>query len=82
MTTQRQVELLATFTNRDDAGRHFTERYTDADLTALETDGMIEITRPVHDTTGISYDCQYWHAEVTELGQAIVDQNPEYHPAQ
>jgi hypothetical protein len=81
MTTRRGVELLATFTNRDDAGRHFTERYADDDVAALEADGLIEINRPVHEPTGISYDRQYWTAEVTQLGIAIVEQNPAYHPS-
>ena len=67
------LRMLATITNRDEAGRHFTERYSDETLDALEALGMIEIDRPVHAPTGIDYDRQYWHLSVTELGQETVN---------
>jgi hypothetical protein len=78
MTTESRVFALSTLTTRDEAGRHFTERYDDATLADLESEGLIEINRPVHRPTGISYDCQYWTVEVTPSGVELVEANPEY----
>lgn len=80
MTDQEKVEALSDMTNRDHAGRHFTERYDDATLAALEADGLISITRPVHDQTGLPYDQQHWRLEVTQDGQDFFDNHPEFHP--
>jgi hypothetical protein len=80
LSTEDKVRHLATFVNRDDAGRHFTERYPDDLLDELEAEGLIEISRPVHQPTGIDYDRQYWTAEVTPEGVALVEAYPEYHP--
>ncbi len=74
-TDAELTETLGTFTNRDEAGRHFTERYDDDVLDVLESAGYIEINRPVHQPTGISYDRQYWHAEVTEAGLDFFNAN-------
>lgn len=65
------IETLATLTERDEAGRHFTEicDYLDE----LEVAGWIKIDRPVHEVTGIAYDRQYWHLEITEAGVAAVE---------
>jgi hypothetical protein len=63
---------LAHITNRDHAGRHFTETVSDADLDALEAAGLIAIERPVHHT-GIPYGQEHWTLEVTEAGQDAVD---------
>jgi hypothetical protein len=81
MTTQEQVETLATMTNRDDAGRHFTERYADAILDELEAGGLIAIDRPVHQPTGLPWGREHWTLEVTPEGVGQVEAHPEYHPA-
>jgi hypothetical protein len=65
------LDLIETFTNKDEAGRHFTERYTDEEIDALEAAGYIEVTRPVHEPTGIPYSQQYWTAEPTELAYSL-----------
>ena len=80
MTIERKVELLATLTNRDETGRHFTERYSDSDLGYLEDAGLITIDRPVHEPTGISWGCEHWTVEVTEEGVELVERCPEFHP--
>ncbi|MBK1631204.1 hypothetical protein CKO31_10730 [Thiohalocapsa halophila] len=62
---------LATLCERDEAGRHFTEV---ADwLDELETAGMIEIDRPIHEATGIPYGAEYWHLTITDAGLAAVE---------
>lgn len=76
MTTAEKVRLLSTLTTRDEAGRHFTERFARADLDQLESDGLITITRPVHQT-GIPYDQAHWSVEVLSEGVALVEANPE-----
>lgn len=73
MTYPELIDKLATMTNRDEAGRHFTERYTDEELEYLENEGLITITRPIHEPTGIPYDRQYWSLEVTEDGIELVN---------
>lgn len=74
-----QVHILSTITNRDHTGRHFTERYSDFELSALESAGLIAIDRPVHEATGIPWGHEHWTLEVTRDGQHLVDQYPEYH---
>lgn len=81
MTLEAKVRLLATMTNRDEAGRHFTERYADDELTELEEAGLIAIDKPIHSATGIPYSQDHWHLEVTEEGVDLVQANPGYHPA-
>lgn len=78
LSTERRVYLLSTMTNRDEAGRHFTERYAGDVLDDLESAGLIEITRPVHQPTGVGYSHEYWSLEVTPAGVALVDAYPEY----
>lgn len=73
--TDDQIYELGTLTTRDEAGTHFTE-YS-ASWQVFEELGLIEITRPVHDATGISYSCEYWGLEVTAAGQALIDSRPE-----
>lgn len=63
------IDLLATAYTRDDAGRHFTEWL---DWQPLEELGLIEIDRPVHVATGISYDQQYWTLHVTKSGMELL----------
>jgi len=50
-------------------------------LDDLEAEGLIVITRPVHQATGLSYDQQYWSVEATDEGQDLVDGYPEYQPS-
>lgn len=65
------IETLATLTERDEAGRHFTE--TCDCLDELEAEGLIEIDRPVHHATGIAYSMEYWHLNVTDEGISEVE---------
>lgn len=65
------VEALAGLSERDEAGRHFTE--TCYCLDELEARGWIEIDRPVHSATGIPYSREYWHLKITEAGLAEVE---------
>ena len=64
------ISSLSTACTRDDAGRHFTEWL---DWQLLETFGLIEINRPIHEHTGIPYDQQYWSLQVTDLGGKLLD---------
>jgi len=59
---------------------HFTANpeYPDDVLDDLEDAGLIRINRPVHGPTGMQYSPEYWSVEVTEDGQQLVDDNPEY----
>jgi hypothetical protein len=80
--TDDMIRILCVITNRDEAGRHFTELY-DADLLIdLETLGLIDVSRPIHEPTGIMFDRDQWSVEVTPEGQDVVDANPELHPTQ
>jgi hypothetical protein len=81
LTVPEMVAHLATMTNRDDAGRHFTERYPDALIRELEANGLVAVTRPVHRPTGIPYDESHWTLELTPTGLELVERFPEYHPA-
>lgn len=80
MTTEEQVRILAVITTRDEAGRHFTEVYYGEDLAELEADGLLRISRPVHEATGIKYGEEHYTCEVTEEGHALVEAYPEYWP--
>jgi hypothetical protein len=77
--TDDMIRELCTLTTRNEAGQHFIQwsNYCNE----LEALGLIKINRPVHAATGIAYGCDQWSLEVTEDGQAIVDANPELHPA-
>lgn len=59
------VVKLGRITNRDEAGRHFTEVYSGDWLTRMESLGLITIDRPVHEATGIPYACEYWSVAVS-----------------
>jgi len=67
------IDILSKICTRDESGRHYTEIYPEDVLAELETAGLIEVYRPVHDATGIPYDLSYWVVHVTEAGQAVVD---------
>lgn len=77
--TDDMIRELCTITTRDEAGRHFTE--TSEYWNDLEDAGLIEISRPVHAATGISYSQEEWSLEVTPRGQALVDASEDLHPA-
>ena len=66
----RLIETLATLTERDEAGRHFTETCDCID--ELEEAGLIFVARPCT-ATGIPYSAEYWHVEVTAAGVAAVE---------
>jgi hypothetical protein len=63
---------LATLSERDDAGRHFTETTAARILDRLEALDWIEIRRPIHEPTGIPYGSEHWHLTVTDAGIAAV----------
>ena len=71
------IRELCILTTKDEAGRHFTA--WSGHWQALEEAGLIAVHRPVHQT-GILYSQEYWTLEVTDLGQELVDANPELHP--
>lgn len=73
--TDEMIRELGLLTTRDEAGRHFTEwsNYYEE----LEALGLVEISRPIHEATGMSYDCQYWSILLTDEGLAVVEANPE-----
>jgi hypothetical protein len=73
MTTNDRVRILQTLTTRNEAGRHFTERYSPAVLSGLESEGLIAIDRPVHQPSGIPYDQSCWTVEVTPKGAFFVN---------
>ncbi len=72
------IRELCTLTNRDHAGRHFTQ--WSLHYGELEAAGLISICRPIHDQTGIPYGQDAWHLEVSEDGQAMVDERTDLHP--
>lgn len=80
MTTEQQVSILAIITTQDEAGQHFTARHDHDELTELEDAGLLEISRPVHEATGIPYSQEHWSVEVTQAGVDLVEANPEYCP--
>lgn len=78
MNIESKVRILSHLVTIDSSGRHFTKLVSSDDLAALEADGLISITRPVHSRTGIEYGREHWSVEVTEEGVALVEVNPEY----
>ena len=78
MTTESTVRILSTLTTRDHAGRHFTTRVSSDDIAALEAAGLIVVTRPIHEATGLPYSEEYYSVAVTEAGVELVEAYPEY----
>jgi len=72
MDIEHTVSILAGITTRDESGTHFTMSYPAAFLQELEEAGLIEVSRPVHET-GIPYSQDYWMVEVTQDGCDLVD---------
>lgn len=81
MTTETQVRILSTLTTRDSSGRHFTSRVSSADIAELEAAGLITVSRPIHEATGIPYCEEHYSVEVTAEGVELVEANPEYSAA-
>lgn len=77
--TDDMIRELCTLTTRDEGGRHFTQ-FSDY-YVELESAGLITINRPVHQPTGIPYGHEHWTLEVTEAGQALVDDRIDLHPS-
>lgn len=77
--TDDMIRELCTITTRDEAGRHFTE--TSRHWEDLEAAGLIEVFRPTHEATGITYSQEYLAVNVTDAGQALVDSSEHLHPA-
>jgi hypothetical protein len=80
MTTEQKVQILAVITTNDEAGAHFTAVYVEDNLIALEEEGLIEISRPVHEATGVDYSQEHWTVAVTQDGADLVEAHPEYCP--
>ena len=80
MKNEQKVGLLAQITTRNEAGKHFMHLYPYDVLQELEREGLLVITRPVHEATGLRYSEEYWSVEVTEEGRALVDAYPECWP--
>ena len=68
---RRVLNELADFCERTESGRHFTEAF--AFWTVLEECGWIAVHRPVHPSTGLRYDQQYYGAQLTEEGEQLAD---------
>lgn len=68
MTTSEKVRILSDLSTRDEAGRHFTNRFNSDDIASLEAEGLIEVSRPIHEPTGIPYGEEYYSVSITEDG--------------
>lgn len=64
--TREDRMLLGHLTERDEAGRHFTEIYPDEWLARMESAGYITIERPIHAATSIPYSQEYYRVEVSD----------------
>ncbi len=73
--TDEAIRELCIATTLDESGRHFTQwmNYWEE----LESAGYIEVHRPVHHATGMTYSQEYWWLEVTDAGRNLVESNPE-----
>ena len=78
MNTAEQVRILSKITTHDKTGKHFTEIYAVPDLAELEAEGLIAISRPTPEATGIPYSQEHWTVKATEDGLALVEAYPEY----
>ena len=67
-----KTKILATMSEKDEHGVHFTERYSFDLLNEMEKDGLIRIIRPEH-PTGMLYSPQYWELELTSAGVALAE---------
>lgn len=69
------LEELRVACTRDDAGRHFTGWMKH--MEGMEERGLIEIDRPVHESTGIPYSQEYWRLHVTQIGLDMINEISE-----
>ncbi len=71
----RLLWVLANLMDRDGAGRHFTcsLNWELQEVLDLESLGLVQIHRPVHEPTGIPYSLEYWSAEPSEEGFDLLD---------
>lgn len=76
-TADLYLDILSEICTKNEAGQHFTDIYEVDDLAALETAGLIEITRPAHKPSGIVCEQKYWHVEVTERGMEKLEERSE-----
>lgn len=66
--TTEDIRKLGRITTRDEAGTHFTQKCDRDWLDKMEAAGLLEITKPVHEATGIQYSEEFWTVAVTEKG--------------
>src|SRR5688500_13367167 len=78
MNTAEQVRILSKITTHDKTGKHFTEIYNAPDLAELEAEGLIAISRFIHEAIGILYSEEHWTVAATEDGLVLVVAYPEY----
>ena len=71
--SEADIRELGMFCNRDEQGRHFTERYSAEWLNRMEAAGLIEISRPIHEATGMPYSQDYWSACASARGVELVE---------
>ena len=77
MDMRKKVEILSRITTRDEAGVHYTQRYSRNSLDELEDLGLIKQTKPRHDN-GMWYSEECWFVDLTEDGKDLVDCNVAY----
>ena len=65
------LDELSQFCERTESGRHFTEAF--AFWQVLEECGWITVHRPVHPSTGLRYDQQYYGAQFTQEGEQLAN---------
>jgi hypothetical protein len=78
--TDDMIRILCTIATRDDSGKHFTKKFSADDLMDLEDAGLIDVSRPIHEPSGIMFDRDQWTCEVTDGGLELVAAHPELHP--
>ena len=54
------------------------DRISEGDTISLEAAGLITVSRPIHEATGIPYGEEHYSVEVTAEGVELVEANPEY----
>lgn len=72
MNLEEKINILSVITTRDEQGRHFADIYSPETINALEEEGLVEVTRPVHPVTGLEYGSENYTVEVTEDGLDLV----------
>ena len=67
------LTMLGELCTRYENGKHFTEIYPDAWIERMEALGLIEVTRPVHFATGLSYGSEEWTVRASEKGLRLLE---------